>query len=254
MDRKRNIIIISSLIILFFLVALINLFYVNKSQEVYENEKSNNYISENILTMMYETAEGSGEYVVASDTTWPQDGYTFNEQLSSCENGGTLTWDDENKRVIMQTNTSDKCYVYFDVEVPCTNYMNVGDSITTIEENCGPFASGCTPTYNTENFVYSYYVLFHENSGLYENFPYVLESYYTETPSVPNVEFKNTAMGQEYGLFNEDYVTRTEPGSGAYAYSYKLSSDKNYCDICINGYTETVVDCNTENWWVNNGE
>ena len=108
MDRKRNIIIISSLIILFFLVALINLFYVNKSQEVYENEKSNNYISENILTMMYETAEGSGEYVVASDTTWPQDGYTFNEQLSSCENGGTLTWDDENKRVIMQTNTSDK--------------------------------------------------------------------------------------------------------------------------------------------------
>lgn len=247
----KKILIIS---LFFFLVGLCFYYAPNNSSNVIVNDKQSFKTDTNVLTMMYETAEGSGEYVVASDTTWPQDGYTFNEQLSSCENGGTLTWDDENKRVLMQANVSDKCYVYFDVEVPCTNYMNVGDSITTIEENCGPFASGCAPTYNTENFVYSYYVLFHENSGLYENFPYVLESYYTETPPVPNVEFKNTAMGQEYGLFNEDYVTRTEPGSGAYAYSYKLSSDKNYCDICINGYTETVVDCNTENWWVNNGE
>ena len=135
MDRKRNIIIISGLIILFFLVALINLFYVNKSQEVYENEKSNNYISENILTMMYETAEGSGEYVVASDnrvissnaltmmyeteagsgeyqlssdTTWPQEGYVFNERLSGCENGSSLTWDDERKAVILSTTVSDR--------------------------------------------------------------------------------------------------------------------------------------------------
>ena len=254
MDRKRNIIIISSLIILFFLVALINLFYVNKSQEVYENEKSNNYISENILTMMYETAEGSGEYVVASDTTWPQDGYAFNEQLSSCENGGTLTWDDENKRVIMQTNTSDKCYVYFDVEVPCTNYMNVGDSITLVGNNCGPGTiggSGCSPTYHTENFVYGSYILDYETSGLYENFPYVLESYYT-LHSVPG--YTNYVMNQEYGLYNNSYVLYTQQSADEFFYSYKLSSDKNYCDICINGYTETVVDCNTENWWVNNGE
>lgn len=247
----KKILIIS---LFFFLVGLCFYYAPNNSSNVIVNDKQSFKTDTNVLTMMYETAEGSGEYVVASDTTWPQDGYTFNEQLSSCENGGTLTWDDENKRVIMQTNTSDKCYVYFDFGVPCTNYMNVGDSITTVERNCGPFASGCTPTYNTENFMYGHYILYYETSGLYENFPYVLESYYTMPPPVPDSSFSNYEMGQEYGLYNDNYVTETHPSNGAYAYSYKLSSDKNYCDICINGYTETVVDCNTENWWVNNGE
>ena len=27
--------------------------------------------------MMYETASGSGEYMVSNDSTWPQDGYVF---------------------------------------------------------------------------------------------------------------------------------------------------------------------------------
>ena len=36
--------------------------------------------------------------------------------LSRCENGGVLTWDDETQKVLLQTNASDKCYVYFDKE------------------------------------------------------------------------------------------------------------------------------------------
>ena len=66
--------------------------------------------------MMYETDYQSGEYQVSSDTIWPESGYTFNENLSKCENGSVLTWDNENKKVLMQANTSDKCYVYFDKE------------------------------------------------------------------------------------------------------------------------------------------
>ena len=66
---------------------------------------------------------GSGEYTVASDNTWPQDGYTFNERLSGCENGSSFTWDDENKRVILSTNVSDKCYVYFDKAITFTEYL-----------------------------------------------------------------------------------------------------------------------------------
>lgn len=58
--------------------------------------------------MMYETEANSGEYQVSSDTKWPQEGYAFNEQLSGCENGSTLIWNDENKRVLLQTNTSNK--------------------------------------------------------------------------------------------------------------------------------------------------
>ena len=66
--------------------------------------------------MMYETASNSGEYQVASDTAWPQDGYIFNETLSKCENGSSLTWNEETKSVIMEAIISDKCYVYFDKE------------------------------------------------------------------------------------------------------------------------------------------
>ena len=71
----------------------------NRSYEVITNETEERQMNTNALTMMYETEAGSGEYMVSSDNTWPQDGYTFNERLSGCENGSTLTWDDENKRL-----------------------------------------------------------------------------------------------------------------------------------------------------------
>ena len=39
----------------------------------------------------------------------------FNSELSKCENGGELSWDNEKKVVLMSGNVSDKCYVYFDI-------------------------------------------------------------------------------------------------------------------------------------------
>ena len=105
------------LIILTVLVlGLIAIFYndYDNNKVVLTNNSNQKIINSNSLTMMYETDYDSGEYQVSSDTVWPQDGYTFNERLSKCENGGVLSWDDENKKVLLQTNTSDKCYVYFD--------------------------------------------------------------------------------------------------------------------------------------------
>ena len=72
----------------------------------------------NMLTMMLETEAGTGNYEEVTQSEWPQDGYIFNESLSRCENGGTLSWDDDAKKVIMKSNSSDKCYVYFDLESP----------------------------------------------------------------------------------------------------------------------------------------
>ena len=102
-----------------FLLVVISLYFYavddGNTNLVKFNEDSKQTLNSNAITMMYETGADSGEYQVSSDTTWPQDGYVFNERLSGCENGSTLTWDDENKKVLMQANTSDKCYVYFDV-------------------------------------------------------------------------------------------------------------------------------------------
>ena len=72
--------------------------------------------STNMLTMMLETEAGTGNYEEVAQSEWPQDGYVFNASLSRCENGGTLSWDDDAKKVVMKSNVSDKCYVYFDLE------------------------------------------------------------------------------------------------------------------------------------------
>ena len=107
------------LIILTVLVlGLIAIFYNNydNNKVVLTNNSNQKIINSNTLTMMYETEYQSGEYQVSSDTSWPQDDYVFNETLSKCENGGTLTWNSETNKVVMQTNSSDRCYVYFDKE------------------------------------------------------------------------------------------------------------------------------------------
>ena len=115
MITKIRTLIIGVIIIILSIIS-IALFPNNSNHEIISNNQSSNIINTNSLTMMYETEAGSGEYQVSSDNAWPQDGYTFNEILSKCENGSKLTWDDENKKVLLQTNTSDKCYVYFDKE------------------------------------------------------------------------------------------------------------------------------------------
>ena len=92
----------------------------NRSYEVITNETEKKKMNTNALTMMYETEAGSGEYTESSDNTWPLEGYVFNEELSRCENGSKLSWDNTTKRVMVEANVSEKCYVYFDVVVPPT--------------------------------------------------------------------------------------------------------------------------------------
>ena len=106
---NKRILLISGILLTLGL-SFLGLYNVNNNDRlIVENDKSNNrVVSSNALTMMYETEAGSVEYQVTSDTTWPQEGYVFNAELSRCENGSTLTWDDENNRVIMEANTSDK--------------------------------------------------------------------------------------------------------------------------------------------------
>lgn len=78
-----------------------------------------------MLSMMLETEAGSGNYELTTRDSWPTEGYIFNSTLSKCENGGELTWDDENKRILMSGNVSDKCYVYFDIDnkITLANYI-----------------------------------------------------------------------------------------------------------------------------------
>ena len=86
-----------------------------KDALVYENNKI--MPSSSGIAMMLETSAGSGNYEMTTRSEWPTEGYVFNVNLSKCENGSELSWDNENKNVLMSGNKSDKCYVYFDVYV-----------------------------------------------------------------------------------------------------------------------------------------
>ena len=136
---KKILYVFSGIIIGLIVSALIMNSY-NLDKKIYENAKeSKQMVNSNALTMMYETSSGSGEYEVSSDTSWPQEGYIFNEELSSCENGGKLSWNKETKKVVMQSNSSDKCYVYFDkytsIEITNVSTSNITNNSITLTVN-----------------------------------------------------------------------------------------------------------------------
>ncbi len=114
--NKKNIV----FVILLVIFTLCGVFIGRQSKviDVYENNETNIKKSKNMLSMMLETEAGSGNYEMTTRESWPTEGYIFNTELSKCENGGELSWDDTNKIVLMSGNVSDKCYVYFDIKPP----------------------------------------------------------------------------------------------------------------------------------------
>ena len=108
-----------SIVTLVLLVALITSFNYFKTTNTYIDDSVNNQtkITKGISMNLEQTA-GAGDYKTVTRSSWPIEGYKFNEELSKCENGSTLSWDDTKKAVIVSGNLSDKCYVYFDIYQP----------------------------------------------------------------------------------------------------------------------------------------
>ena len=104
------------MVILVLLVTFITNFNYFKTTNTYVEDNSNNQtkITKGISMNLEQTA-GAGDYKTVTQSGWPTEGYKFNTELSRCENGSTLSWDDTKKAVIVSGNLSDKCYVYFDL-------------------------------------------------------------------------------------------------------------------------------------------
>ena len=116
--------IIFSIVTLVLLVTLVTCFNYFKT--------SNNYVEDSVnnqtkiikgISMNLEQIAGAGDYKTVTQSSWPTEGYKFNTELSRCENGSTLSWDDSKKAVVMNGNVSDKCYVYFDKVLTLANYV-----------------------------------------------------------------------------------------------------------------------------------
>ena len=118
MKKKHFIFLIITLVLLVVLITSFNYF-----------KTTNTYVEDNInnrtkiikgISMNLEQTAGTGDYKTVTQSGWPTEGYKFNTELSRCENGSTLSWDDTKKAVIVSGNLSDKCYVYFDIISPIT--------------------------------------------------------------------------------------------------------------------------------------
>ena len=80
---KKKIMLISSVL----LTLILSIVIFNNKENGYNNiisniNKDKQVINSNMITMMYETEAGSGEYTETKDNTWPESGYIFNENLS----------------------------------------------------------------------------------------------------------------------------------------------------------------------------
>ena len=117
MKKKYRIILYTSIFLLCVVASII--LVVKKSNSVYEEESKPKVVKhKSMLSMNLEQTAGAGDYKTVTQSKWPTEGYKFNAELSRCENGSTLSWDDTKKAVIVSGNLSDKCYVYFDIYQP----------------------------------------------------------------------------------------------------------------------------------------
>ena len=137
MKKKYRIILYTSIFLLCVVASII--LVVKKSNSVYEEESKPKVVKhKSMLSMNLEQTAGSGDYKTVTQSSWPTEGYKFNAELSKCENGSTLSWDDTKKAVIMQGNVSDKCYVYFDIWIPSiADYCTSGTDLATCVKNFG---------------------------------------------------------------------------------------------------------------------
>ncbi len=122
-------------------------YLVNKEEKINIIKPKDNLKNTNILTMMLENESGVYEETNASE--WPTDGYVFNEVLSKCENGGILSWDNDTKKVVIQSNKSDKCYVYFD-KVNIINFTI--DAVQYSAEKDMTWKDWLSSKYNVDNY------------------------------------------------------------------------------------------------------
>ncbi len=236
------------------------IFNINKDEQV---------ISGNMITMMYETEAGSGEYTETLDNTWPETGYIFNESLSGCENGGELEYNSGNNTVNLLSNSSDRCYVYFDkydgVWIDNISITNVTGSSVTLDVSATSENGNITTYYyslNDNEYVstssnpivienlnqlteYNIKIYAIDNTGASSNIyelnvstvedikpeiNYVLVNDITTNSISISVNSENDITNYYYSINNNNYVSSN---NNTYTFSNLRSNTTNYIKVYI---------------------
>lgn len=134
MNKKKIIVVLITFLTLSVL-SNVYLLYSNYSLRniLFQEQSSSTSKKKDLMSLMLETEQGSGMYEASKTGEWPDGEYVFNKELSKCENGGELSWDNEKNQVVMVGNSSDKCYLYFNIDTSVTiNSFTVTNTETTI--------------------------------------------------------------------------------------------------------------------------
>ena len=237
-----------------------NTYYFKKEVLSYkENIKIN---KNNKLSIMLETDMNSKTYIQSTDNKWPTNGYVFNEQMSKCEQGSILKWDDANKKVIMEGNVSDKCYVFFDKYNPIkiNNYtITPNENKITISISATSGTGTITKYFYSKDDGASYvestnntYTFTNLAKGIYKIKAYVLDSnnkiseFITKNIEIISMNLSEYVMSQYTGTQGENNIyyhdSNLTNGAGDNSYRYAGANPNNY--VCFGSDEAT---CPTEN-------
>ena len=203
MNKKKILLISGGLLTLVLIIISIVLITNNNEEKIYTTNKRKENVN-NFLTLMLEQSDGT--YKESTSNTWPGEGYIFNKELSSCQNGGELDYDSENNKVILYSNKSDGCYVYFDLYTkPTINSINLGE----VTNNSITITVSAT---NGTNEISNYYYIINDGTpvsttsntytfnGLDSGITYTIKVYvvdsqgYSSDTSSLNVETNDTPL------------------------------------------------------------
>ncbi len=252
---KKFIIIVITLLVLSNTYLLYNNY--NLKKQVLSYEEKSNIRRKNAISMMLETESNSKTYVQSTDNKWPTDGYIFNEEMSKCEQGSKLKWDDNNQKVIMEGNVSDKCYVFFDkynpIKINSSSVSANGNNIViTVNATSG---TGSISKYFYSKDNGSNYVESTSNTYTFANLPigkydvkfYVMDSNGKKSETISkNIEInginlskyiisKYTGTQGENGIYYHNSSLTNGAGDNSYRYAGASDQVNNY--VCFGSST-----------------
>ena len=101
------------------IIALVSITYANNKKEAKVPTIKND--NNSALAIMVE--QNNGTYQAANSIP---EFYALNTELSGCENGGTVSYDGTN--IVMKANSTEKCYLYFDIAYAPHKYWTYHES------------------------------------------------------------------------------------------------------------------------------
>ena len=111
---KKKIIYLSIILVLVISVLTLSCIYQSKDNKY---KKEYNTISKGMAIMIKE--KGATDYVQSNSKDIPKGNYVLNEEKTHCENNGKVTnYDSATGKISLNFIGSDRCYLYFDYEVP----------------------------------------------------------------------------------------------------------------------------------------